>query len=126
MKLQGGILDAPLAIVDLETTGAHPVHDRITEIAVIEVEGGEVRSEWSTLVNPGTTIPPGIQALTGITNAIVSPELFEAERLRISTEPFLLVEGLVQRRHGTIHVRALHLERLPDLPLQTSASHDFA
>lgn len=63
---------------------------------------------------------------TGITNAIVSPELFEAERLRISTEPFLLVEGLVQRRHGTIHVRALHLERLPDLPLQTYASHDFA
>ena len=72
MKLQGGILDAPLAIVDLETTGAHPVHDRITEIAVIEVEGGEVRSEWSTLVNPGTTIPPGIQALTGITNAMVA------------------------------------------------------
>lgn len=66
-----GILDAPLAIVDLETTGAHPVHDRITEIAVIEVEDGEVRSEWNTLVNPETTIPPGIQALTGITNAMV-------------------------------------------------------
>ncbi|MBS0336370.1 MAG: hypothetical protein JSS40_06090 [Proteobacteria bacterium] len=66
------MLDAPLAIVDLETTGAHPVHDRITEIAVIEVEGGEVRSEWNTLVNPGTSIPPAIQALTGITNAMVA------------------------------------------------------
>lgn len=66
------LLDAPLAIVDLETTGAHPVWDRITEIAVIEVEHGEVASEWSTLVNPETPIPPAIQALTGITNDMVA------------------------------------------------------
>lgn len=66
------LLDAPLAIVDLETTGAHPAHDRVTEIAVIEVDGGEVAGEWSTLVNPGTAIPPGIQALTGITNDMVA------------------------------------------------------
>lgn len=66
------LLDAPLAIVDLETTGAHPAHDRVTEIAVIEVDGGEVAGEWSTLVNPGTSIPPAIQALTGITNAMVA------------------------------------------------------
>ncbi len=64
--------EAPLAIVDLETTGAHPDWDRVTEIAVVEVEGGEVTSEWSTLVNPGTGIPPAIQALTGITNAMVA------------------------------------------------------
>jgi DNA polymerase-3 subunit epsilon len=66
------LLDAPLAIVDLETTGAHPSWDRVTEIAVVEVEGGEAVSEWSTLVNPGTSIPPAIQALTGITNAMVA------------------------------------------------------
>ena len=66
------LLDAPLAIVDLETTGAHPAWDRVTEIAVVEVENGEVVSEWSTLVNPGTSIPPAIQALTGITNAMVA------------------------------------------------------
>jgi len=70
------LFDAPLAIVDVETTGAHPAWDRVTEIAVIEVNGGmqdgEVASEWSTLVNPGTRIPPAIQALTGITNAMVA------------------------------------------------------
>ena len=66
------LLDAPLAIVDVETTGAHPAWDRVTEIAVVEVEGGEVVSEWSTLVNPGASIPPAIQALTGITNAMVA------------------------------------------------------
>jgi DNA polymerase-3 subunit epsilon len=66
------LLDAPLAIVDLETTGAHPAHNRVTEIAVIEVDEGEITGEWSTLVNPGTTIPGAIQALTGITNDMVA------------------------------------------------------
>ena len=66
------LLDAPLAIVDVETTGAHPAWDRVTEIAVVEVADGEVASEWSTLVNPGAPIPAGIQALTGITNEMVA------------------------------------------------------
>ena len=65
-------LEAPLAIVDIETTGAHPAHHRITEVAVIEIEGFEVSSEWSTLINPECTIPSPIQALTGITNDMVS------------------------------------------------------
>ena len=66
------LLEAPLAIVDLETTGAHPLHDRVTEVAVLEVEHGEVKDEWSTLVNPECAIPPAIQALTGITNDMVA------------------------------------------------------
>ena len=71
------LLDAPLAIVDLETTGTDPATDRVTEIAVLEVDGLEqrgfgVRAEWSTLVNPGTGIPGPIQALTGITNEMVA------------------------------------------------------
>ena len=66
------LLDAPLAIVDLETTGSNASWDRITEIAVIEVDGGEISEEWSTLVNPETPIPPTIQALTGITNDMVA------------------------------------------------------
>jgi DNA polymerase-3 subunit epsilon len=65
-------LGGPLAIVDLETTGGQPGWDRITEIGVIEVDGFEVSSEWSTLVNPGAAIPAPIQALTGITNEMVA------------------------------------------------------
>jgi len=67
-----GPLAAPLAIVDLETTGAHPAWDRVTEIAVLEIEDGDVTAEWSTLVNPGMPIPAAIQALTGISNAMVA------------------------------------------------------
>jgi DNA polymerase-3 subunit epsilon len=66
------LLDAPLAIVDLETTGAHPAWNRVTEIAVVEVQAGEVASEWSTLIDPGAPIPAAIQALTGITNEMVA------------------------------------------------------
>lgn len=60
-----------IAFVDLETTGGSPAADRATEIGVIEVDASGVR-EWSTLVNPQTPIPPFIQSLTGITDAMVS------------------------------------------------------
>src|SRR5678816_175626 len=62
----------PIAIVDVETTGTRPSLDRITEIAVLEVDGFEVTSRWSTLVNPGAAIPAEIQALTGITREMVA------------------------------------------------------
>jgi DNA polymerase-3 subunit epsilon len=66
------MLDEHAVFVDLETTGATATHDRITEIGIIEVNGGRLISEWSTLVNPGMSIPPMIQSLTGITNAMVA------------------------------------------------------
>ena len=66
-----------LAFVDLETTGTNAATDAITEIGIVRIEtdpGDEANlhvSEWSMLVNPGIPIPPEIQALTGITNAMV-------------------------------------------------------
>jgi DNA polymerase-3 subunit epsilon len=88
------LLGAPLAIVDLETTGADPAHDRITEIAVLEVNGFEVASEWSTLVNPLAPIPAGIQALTGITQEMVAGAPTFRE----------LAEGLFERLDGRLFV----------------------
>lgn len=65
-------MNTALAFVDLETTGATPTRDRITEIGIVEVaEDGSV-SEWSTLVNPEITIPGFIQSMTGITDAMVA------------------------------------------------------
>ena len=88
------LLDAPLAIVDLETTGANAGWDRITEIAVIEIDGGEISGEWSTLVDPETAIPPAIQALTGITNDMVAGAPTFAE----------LARGLHERLEGRVVV----------------------
>jgi DNA polymerase-3 subunit epsilon len=65
------MLAPAVAFVDVETTGTTPTGDRVTEIAIVRVVEGELVEEWSTLVNPECTIPEAIQALTGITNAMV-------------------------------------------------------
>ena len=62
---------------------------------------------------------------TGISNAIVSPQIFEKNRLVITQETFLLIEGILQLHSGVIHVRAEQIERLPALELETADSHDF-
>ncbi|MCB5197098.1 exonuclease domain-containing protein [Deefgea salmonis] len=62
---------APLVLLDLETTGANPSSDRITEIGLIQVDSMGI-SPWSTLVNPCQAIPPFIQHLTGIDDAMVA------------------------------------------------------
>ncbi|HSS70106.1 MAG TPA: exonuclease domain-containing protein [Casimicrobiaceae bacterium] len=61
-----------IAFVDLETTGTAALGDRVTEIGIVRVENGSDVSEWATLVNPECGIPGGVQALTGITNAMVA------------------------------------------------------
>lgn len=65
-------LPDPCTLIDLETTGAHPARDRITEIAVMRIEGGQVVARWETLVNPQCNIPHLIQDLIGITNDMVA------------------------------------------------------
>lgn len=62
----------PMIFVDLETTGARAGCDRITEIGLVEVAADGVVSEWSSLVNPETPIPPFIERLTGISDAMVA------------------------------------------------------
>jgi DNA polymerase-3 subunit epsilon len=66
------VLDGPLVFLDVETTGANAVYDRITEVGLVETDRGRFVSEWSTLVNPGVRIPPAIQAMTGITDDMVA------------------------------------------------------
>lgn len=61
-----------LIFIDLETTGANNLRDRITEVGICEVHNGELVQEWSTLVNPETAISPFIEQLTGITSAMVA------------------------------------------------------
>jgi DNA polymerase-3 subunit epsilon len=61
-----------VAFLDVETTGADPRTDRITEIGMVLLDDGVVVEEWAALVNPGRGIPPGIELLTGISDAMVS------------------------------------------------------
>jgi DNA polymerase III epsilon subunit family exonuclease len=55
------------AVVDVETTGMRArFDDRITEIAIVHVEGARVELAFESLVNPGRPIPRFIEQLTGI------------------------------------------------------------
>ena len=66
------MLDRALIFLDLETTGAAAHSDRITEIGLVEVDQGRHIGEWSSLVNPERPIPPLIESLTGISDAMVA------------------------------------------------------
>lgn len=60
------------AVIDIETTGGNRTDHKITEIAIICVDGNEIVDEWSSLINPERTIPWSITKLTGITNEMVA------------------------------------------------------
>lgn len=61
---------------------------------------------------------------TGIANIIVTPDLYERERLVVTRSKFILVEGLLQNQDNVIHVKATHLQPLSNLALEVQ-SHDF-
>jgi len=63
-------LARPIVFVDLETTGGDATTDRITEIGVVEVSRAGVE-RWSVLVDPQTPVPPFIERLTGIDDAML-------------------------------------------------------
>jgi DNA polymerase-3 subunit epsilon len=62
---------ASFVVVDVETTGMSAIDDRITEIAMMKVQGGTLVDEFSTLINPLLTIPAFITSMTGIDNVMV-------------------------------------------------------
>ena len=148
----GNALASPLSavtfvVLDLETTGASPTLDRITEIGALKLRGGELLGRIDTLVNPGVPIPPMITLLTGITEAMVVPAPRIGELLPTILEflgdavivghnirfdcsfldAALVTHGyppLVNRRVDTIGMaRRLVRDDVPNLRLHTLAQH---
>lgn len=70
------------AVIDIETTGGRPEHDRITEIAILLHDGEQVVKRFSTLINPEIRIPLEISRLTGITDDMVrhAPKFYEVAK----------------------------------------------
>lgn len=59
-------------VVDIETTGRRSNANRITEVAAVKMQNGEIIGRWESLINPCRSIPPGIVELTGISDAMVA------------------------------------------------------
>ena len=62
---------------------------------------------------------------TGVSNAIVTPQLFERTRLLITQEDFLVIEGQVQNTDNVVLVKTKRVKPLPHGELIGSESHDF-
>lgn len=72
MIVDENLSETTFVVLDLETSGASPKSgSAITEIGAVKVRGGEVLGTFKTFVNPGTSLPPFITELTGITDAML-------------------------------------------------------
>lgn len=65
-------LDCPLIVLDTETTGTKPKHDKIVQVGLIKIRPDGSQTEWSTYVNPECPIPPEATEVHGITDDRVS------------------------------------------------------
>jgi error-prone DNA polymerase len=121
------------------TIGKHPMfycRERLSKMRILSAEqlrtqedGKHVRIAGGVVARqrPGTAkgfVFLSIEDETGIANAIVSPQLYEKNRVVVSTERFLIIEGKLQNQDNVIHVRAQHVRSL-NLNSVAVPSHDF-
>ena len=111
--------ECAFAVVDVETTGMRPAaSDRVTEIAVVLVQGARRELVFESLVNPGRPIPAIVSALTGITDGLVraAPRFQEvAERVLDALAGRIFVAHNARFDWGFV---AAELHRARDLRLE--------
>jgi error-prone DNA polymerase len=121
------------------TVGPHPMSyhrarmERMGVRRAIELaqlpNGRKVRIAGGVIARqrPGTAkgfVFLSLEDETGVSNAIVTPDLFQQNRLLLGTEQFLLIEGILQNQDGVISVKALRVAPMKITRAQT-ISHDF-
>jgi len=121
------------------TVGKHPMHYRRAELRrnnILSAEELRTRKDGEFVRTAGCIIArqrPGtakgfifisMEDETGIANVIVTPDLYERDRLVVTRSRFLLVQGPLQNQDGVIHVKAQHIAPLNVTSLDVR-SHDF-
>jgi error-prone DNA polymerase len=130
------------------TTGPHPMSYRRAELKRARIlsaheltqvpNGRRVRTAGCVIARqrPGTAkgfVFLSLEDETGIGNAIITPDIMDQHRVVITSEKFLLLEGVLQNQDGVISVRVERVAPLRNLysPDQTDItdadvrSHDF-
>jgi DNA polymerase III subunit epsilon len=101
MKMKGN--RTHFAVVDLETTGGMPRRDRIIEVGIVRTDGEQIYDKYSTLIDPGCTIPREITRITGITTDMVlgKPKFYEVAKDIVEwTEDCIFVAHNVRFDYG--------------------------
>ncbi|HEX2271433.1 MAG TPA: OB-fold nucleic acid binding domain-containing protein [Pyrinomonadaceae bacterium] len=121
------------------TIGKHPVAyhrdelNKLDALRAIDIrklrDGSFVRVAGWVIVRqrPGTA--KGFMFLTledetGVSNIIVTPQLFDRYRIELVDHPFLLIEGALQNQDNVISVKAHHVQPL-SFKVAATQSHDF-
>jgi error-prone DNA polymerase len=120
------------------TTGPHPMtllRSQLPDVwratDLVEARHGSTVQIAGNVIcrqRPGTAkgfVFISLEDETGVSNAIVTPDLFEKLRLLITEEPFLLIEGQVQNADNTVLIKAQRIRPLAHQQLVGSGSHDF-
>jgi error-prone DNA polymerase len=120
------------------TTGPHPMkllRENLPNIwraidlaharhgSIIQIAGNVICRQ-----RPGTAkgfVFISLEDETGVSNAIVEPDLFERFRLVITEEAFLLIEGEVQNSDNVVLIKAHDIRPFAHEQLVGSESHDF-
>jgi error-prone DNA polymerase len=121
------------------TVGPHPMayhRERMSQMGVRRAidlaklpSGRKVRIAGGVIARqrPGTAkgfVFLSLEDETGVANAIVTPDLFQQNRLLLATEKFLIIDGILQNQDGVISVKAARVAPLNITRAETS-SHDF-
>ena len=77
-----GYYDKDMVVVDIETTGLHPVFDEIVEIAAIKIRNFVVKDTFHSLIKPDKNIPEDVIEIHGITNEMCENAPSAGEVLR--------------------------------------------
>jgi error-prone DNA polymerase len=131
-------VNADYATMNL-TTGPHPMRllrEQLPNIwRAIDLKdaphGANVQIAGNVICRqrPGTAkgfVFISLEDETGVSNAIVDPDLFERFRLTITEESFLMIEGEVQNSENVVLVKTHDIKPLAQAEaLAGSASHDF-
>jgi error-prone DNA polymerase len=120
------------------TTGPHPMkllREHLPNIwraidlakakhgSIVQIAGNVICRQ-----RPGTAkgfVFVSLEDETGVSNAIVDPDLFERYRLLITEEDFLLIEGEVQNSENVVLIKTHMIKPLAHEDLIGSESHDF-
>ena len=90
--------EAPLAFLDVETTGLYPYQgDRVVEIAIVRTQAAAEVSRWTSLVNPQRPLSPDAMRVNNITPAMVADAPIFSDLL---DQLLPLLEGVVLVCHN--------------------------
>ena len=113
-----------LAVIDFETTGMSPAQGaRATEIAVVLVEDGQIVGRFQSLMNSGAWVPPFIEQLTGISNAMLASA---PPAHAVMQEAMRFTRGLPMVAHNAAFDRGFWRAEAALAGCEPDPAHDFA